>query len=71
VSTLLGTGDDALFGAPVLSTSGHDIANFRMDTGDLDGDERLDLVITGIARHADSAVSSMSILLGKGDGSFR
>jgi hypothetical protein len=65
VSILLGNGDGTFAAAVPLSAS--NAYSWSITTGDLDGDGKLDLVVTS----DDSfGVDTVSVLLGHGDGSF-
>src|SRR5439155_213673 len=64
VSVLLGAGDGT-FGAPSSFATDHGPSSLAI--GDLNGDGRLDLAVA----NEFSAPGIVSVLLGKGDGSFR
>ena len=65
VSVILGNGDGT-FQAPVTYSTGEYPEGLAV--GDLNGDGNLDLVV---ANYSNSISGSVSILLGKGDGSFQ
>ncbi len=64
VSVLLGTGDEQLFAPEVRSPGGTFAFSWGMAAGDLNSDDLPDLVI------ANLRTNDVSILLGKGDGTF-
>jgi hypothetical protein len=67
VAVLLGQGDGTFPGRPIYTPAR---ALSSLAQGDLDGDGRLDLVAVGAESATSGVVGTVSVMLGKGDGSF-
>jgi hypothetical protein len=67
VSILLGRGDGS-FQSPTFYTTAVGYLN-ALETADLNGDGKLDLIVTGIGYGGESG--GVSVLLGNGDGTFQ
>jgi hypothetical protein len=70
VSVLLGNGDGTFQAAPLYGSGGY--GGGILATGDLNGDGKLDLVVTnGCLNSVNCANGSVSVLLGDGDGALQ
>jgi hypothetical protein len=72
VTMLLGNGDGAFQPARQFRAGGDGTRSRSVAVGDVNGDGRLDLAVANSADpYSSSGQSSVSVLLGNGDGSFR
>ena len=68
LGVLLGNGDGTF--QPVVTTSFNGLA-FSIATADVNGDGKSDIVMAGCVVSGTTCVTSASVLLGKGDGTFQ
>lgn len=68
VSVLLGRGDGTFEAGRTLPAGHHPYA---ITTGDFDEDGRVDLVVSNVGDYYDQVPDSVTVFLGRGDGSFR
>ena len=69
VAVLLGNGDGTL-GSPVKYSSGG-TSTIRVAIGDLNGDQKLDLLVSNECAYSSCMIASEAVLLGNGDGTFQ
>jgi hypothetical protein len=69
VSILMGNGDCTFDPGPLLMEQGG-MASWFVATGDLNADDKMDLVVTSTPNVYSGGMSGVAVLLGRGDGTF-